>query len=145
MKKSMGCWGEGMNHIIQKHEQEFKYLSGNLPLHCSNFSSSLIHGELHVSKFDCLLFICIQDGQFTFEKIQLSIQSSSPTFNISDLSFESVAGIWDRALFIRDIKWSTSCMCWECGAILSRSTTIFRDTSCYLRWCTFRWRWVTSC
>lgn len=82
-----------MNHIIQKHEQEFKYLSGNLPLHCSNFSSSLIHGELHVSKFDCLLFICIQDGQFTFEKIQLSIQSSSPTFNISDLSFESVAGI----------------------------------------------------
>ena len=50
----------------------------------------------------CLLFI--QDGQFTFKKMQPSIQGSSPTFDIGDLPFETVAVIWDRVLFVRE-KW----------------------------------------
>ena len=36
------------------------------------------------------------------EKMQLSIQGSSPTFDIGDLPFETVAAIQDRVLFVQD-------------------------------------------
>ena len=69
----------------------------------------------------CLLFI--QNGKFTFEKLHLSIQGWSPTFDIGDLPFKAIAVIQHRVHFFRD-KWL---LVSRAGQFCSRFTTFIRD------------------
>ena len=108
----------------------------------------------------CLLFI--QDGQFTFEKMKLSIQGPSPTFDIGDLLFEMVAAIQDQVLFVRwlllrqglfvqdinfdfswiyDLLFEMAYFLFEISNFLFKSRLFIRDGNCLFKignFCTVR-------